>query len=94
MHCVCVCAHAHARVHAHYFSGGPLQALGWAGLYWTRLLRHTTLVKMLFFRNGKKKPLQAKLIASASPKCLNCIGKKSISYLLKPTLTGLLEQHH
>lgn len=50
--------------------------------------------KKLFSRNGKKKPLQAELITSASPKYVNFIGKKSISYLLKPTLTRLLEQHH
>jgi hypothetical protein len=77
----------------YFFPGRPLQLLGGACLYWAWLLHHIALAKMFFSRHGEKKPLQVELIPSASPKRLNCIGKKSISYFLKPTVTGLLQQH-
>lgn len=88
---VCVHAHTHAIFLVDHYKYLAVQA--YIGLGYCTIL-HLQKFFFFFFRNGKKKPLQAELIASASPKCLNCIGKKSISYLLKPILTGLLEQHH
>lgn len=86
--CVCVCLWCVC------FPGRPPQSLGCAGVGYCTLLHVCKKKKKLFSRNSKKKPLQAELITSASPKYVNFIGKKSISYLLKPTLTRLLEQHH